>query len=191
MIVFATAAIVIIVAYAHSREGVLTAAAMMVNVFIAGLLAFNFYEPLAEQLEDILANSFLEKLEDALSLVILFSLALGGLRVVTSGLASTELDLPALPQQIASVAFGAVTGYLLAGFLFCMVQTLPVGEKFLGFEYEVNSTVASGMRRLIPPDRVWLALMHRASVGPLSQESPFDPEATFELRYGKLRRTKE
>ncbi len=161
---------------------------MLVNVFIAGLLAFNFYEPLAEQLESILAGSFLEKLEDATSLFILFSLALGGLRVVTSGLASTELDLPALPQQIASVAIGAVTGYLVAGFLFCMVQTLPVDEKFLGFEYEVSSSTPSGLRRLVPPDRVWLAMMHRASVGPLYAESPFDPDGSFELRYAYRRK---
>ncbi len=195
MLVFLTIAVMLIVAYAHSREGVLTAVAMLVNLFLAGLVAFNFFEPLAAELESALAGSFLAGYEDALCLFGLFALTLGVLRAITNHLANTELALPALVQQVGASAVGLVTGYLAAGFLACVLQTLPWSEKFLGFDSSVDTQQGSGMRRVLPADRVWLAMMHRAGggFGALVQApaNPFDPHGTFELRYSKLRRLKE
>ena len=45
---FLTVIIMAIVAYAFWREGPLTAFASCVNVLLAGLLAFNFWEPIAD-----------------------------------------------------------------------------------------------------------------------------------------------
>src|SRR5437870_4563782 len=47
MLVLGTLALMAGVAYAFFREGLFTAATTLVNVFLAGLLTFNFYEPLA------------------------------------------------------------------------------------------------------------------------------------------------
>jgi hypothetical protein len=193
MILFLSIAVMLAVAYVYFREGILTAVTMLVNVFIAGLVAFNFYEPLADGLESMFAGSFLEKTEDALALFGLFAGSLGLLRLATHNLATSELGLPALGQQVGAGVVGLLTGYLLAGFLVCMLQTLPWGEKFLGFDPDAPQAGAQPMRRVLPPDRVWLALMHRAGAGPLSESTPnvFDPEGTFELRYARLRRVKE
>jgi hypothetical protein len=192
MLVVLTAAVMLIVAYSFFREGVLTALTMLVNVLVAGLVAFNFWEPLADQLEPALAGTVLAGFEDAACLFGLFALTLGVLRLVTNNLANSELEMPPLAQQFGAAGVGLVTGYLLAGFLLCMVQTLPLGEKFLGFDPEV---VGDGpkLRRLLPPDRLWLGMMSRAGAGPLSQaETPtFDAQGTFELRYARLRRVKE
>jgi hypothetical protein len=198
MLILFTAAVMLIVAYCYVREGALTAVCMTVNVFLAGLLTFNFYEPLAGELEGMLTSTFLAGYEDAISLFALFALALGGLRVITMNLANTEVDLPALAQQITAGAFGLLSGYLLAGFLVCMLQTLPWSEKFLGFDHQIDSS-GPGIRRVLPPDRVWLALMSRASVGPFARPSvdqpngpeSFDREGSWELRYARLRRLKE
>lgn len=192
MIILFTVAVIGAVAYASSREGLLTAITTLINVVLAGLLAFNFYEPLANELESMVRGSLLAGFEDGIVLFGLFAGILGLLRVVTNNLANTELELPALFNQISSVAVAAVTGYLVAGFLVCLLQTLPWGENFLGFEYQVDPS-APKIRSFLPPDRVWLGMMNRAGLGPLSQESSttFDPEGTFELRYGKLRRFKE
>jgi hypothetical protein len=191
MLLFFSIGVMLVVAYAYFNQGALTAATMMVNVFLAGLVAFNFFEPLAGELEEMLAGSFLDGLEDSLSLFVLFAATLGGLRVITHNLANTELELPALANQIGAVVFALIAGYLLAGFLMCLVQTLPLGEKFMGFDHQIESNTPP-MRRYLPPDRVWLAMMRRASIGPLAQEgAEFDPDGTFELRYARLRRVKE
>jgi hypothetical protein len=192
MIVFLTFAIMLIVAYSFFREGLLTALTMLVNVFLAGLVAFNFWEPLASGMESSLQGSLLEGYEDSLCLFALFVITLGALRLVTNSLASTELQLPALVQQIGSIAVALLTGYLLAGFLVCMMQTLPWGRNFLGFDPTADAD-APKLRRFMPPDRVWLALMHRAGAGPLSQPdaTTFDPEGSFEMRYARERRKAE
>jgi hypothetical protein len=192
MILILTLAVIAIVAYARVREGVLTALTHLFNVLLSGLIAFNYFEPVAAELQKALKGSFLDGFEDALALFALFAAPLGLLRVVCNNLANSELDLPALPQQVGSVAVGALTGYLLAGFLVCAMQTLPFTEKFLGFDATVEPQ-GSAIRRVMPPDRVWLALMHRAGAGPFSNEgaTTFDPDGTFELRYARQRRVKE
>jgi hypothetical protein len=192
MLILLTLAIMLIVAYSYFREGVLTALTMLVNIFLAGLVAFNFWEPLANALEESLEGSFLGGLEDAICLFGLFAVTLGLLRLATNNLANHEVQLPALGQQIGASVVALVAGYLLTGFLLCMVQTLPLPEKFLGFDSEAEGGGAK-LRRVFPPDRVWLAMMSKIGAGPLSQadSTTFDPEATFELRYARLRRVKE
>jgi hypothetical protein len=192
MLFLLCAALSLAVAYAYFREGLMTAVTMMINVLLAGLITFNFYEPLAAEMESALAGSFLAGFEDALCLFGLFTLSLGALRAITHNLASSELALPPAVQQGGAALFGLLTGYLVVGFLMCLLQTLPLNDKFLGFESQVDPG-GPGLRRVLPPDRVWLALMHRAGAGPFAQgaPSPFDPEGTFELRYARLRRVKE
>lgn len=192
MITFLTLVVVVIVAYARAREGLLTAITLLLNALLAGLIAFNFFEPIADELGKAFKGSFLDGYEDALVLFALFAGSFSLMRVICNNLANQELDLPAIPQQVGSAAVGGLTGYLLAGFLVCVLQTLPWGEQFLGFDHKVDPQ-GSVIRSALPPDRVWLAMMHHAGAGPFANDgsTTFDPEGSFELRYARQRRTKE
>ena len=64
---------------------------------------------------------------------LLFLVTLALLRGLTNSLAATEMDFPPAVQQGGAAFFGVVTGYLVAGFLVCAIQTLPLSERFLGF----------------------------------------------------------
>jgi hypothetical protein len=175
-----TVLIMLIVAYCHWREGLLTAACMAVNVFLAGLVAFNFWEPLADQLEPLLAGTFLLGYEDALCLVGLFAVALVLLRTAVNRLARSEPEYPAKSRQVGGAVCGLITGYLAAGFLLCVLQTLPLPVNFFGFYYEVSQNAGGAKTpRVLPPDHAWLALMHGGG---------FDPNGTFEIRYARHRR---
>jgi hypothetical protein len=188
---FLSVVIMLITVYAFWREGVMTAFTMTCNVFLAGLVAFNFWEPLAKELGSVFADSFLAGYEDCLCLTLLFSLTLGLLRLTTNTLARSQPEYHAVPQQGGAVICGLVTGYLVSGFLLCAIQTLPFPENFMNFDAKVQAD-ASGQKaksRWLPPDRVWLALMHRASLVPLSQSGePFDKDGDFEMRYQQHRR---
>lgn len=192
MLAFFTIVIMLIVAYAFYLQGVLTAFCMLVNVFLAGLAAFNLWEPIAAEMEAVFAGSFLHGFEDWICLIGLFSLVLGLLRLATNSIASTELEIQPLFQQGGAVVCGLLTGYLVAGFLACVLQTLPWQENFMTFDARVAET-GGGARRFLPGDRVWLALMRRASVGPLAPggERGFDPEGSFTQRYLRHRRYSE
>lgn len=190
-----------VVAYAYWREGPLTAFAMCCNTFVAGLIAFNFWEPIADALEPPFAGNFLKGTEDALALMALFIGVLALLRWVTNTLASTYMEYPTLLNRGGALLFGLLTGYLAAGFLVCVLQTLPWPRNFLTFEtYEPGKT--AGLRRYLPPDMVWLAMMHRLSgtgslatkseaSGKLLDPNTFDRHGNFEMRYHRYRRTDE
>src|SRR5262245_33561588 len=88
---FLTILIMLGVAYSFWREGIFTAFIMLCNVFLAGLVAFGYWEPLANQLEPMLSGGPVQGLEDSLCLVLLFSITLGILRIVTNAIAYTDM----------------------------------------------------------------------------------------------------
>jgi hypothetical protein len=178
MLAFLTVVLMAGVACAFWRQGLLAAVTMCVNVVVAGLVAFNFWEPLADLLEPHLAGTALAGYEDGLCLVALFCLALGLLRLALYLLVPRPPAYPPALQRGGAVAFGLATGYLVAGFLLCVLQTLPWEEHFLSFDDPGRP--AGALRQVLPADRAWLALMRRAG--------RFDESATFGLRYARYRR---
>jgi hypothetical protein len=180
-----TVVVTLAVGYAFSLQGVLTSFAMLVNVFLAGLVAFNFWEPLAAELP--VQDTFADGYQDWICLIGLFVITLIVLRVVTNAIAINEPEVLPIASQIGSVVCGLLTGYLVSGFIICAMQTLPIQEDFLGFSSKVEHM--GGMRRFLPSDRVWLAMMQRASVGPLAADGDgFDPRGYFELGFQRHRR---
>jgi hypothetical protein len=198
---FFTILIMAAVTYAFWREGLLTACTMCINVFLAGLVAFNFFEPLADALDPIFADNFLHGYEDALSLMLLFGFTLGILRLLTNTIAAFDLEFPPVLLRAGGVIFGLATGYLASGVIVCVLQTLPWHENFMGFDPKIDPSAAGqSARSILPPDRVWLALMQRAGAyafanyvdedkgSPYEKYRTFDKDATFELRYARYRR---
>jgi uncharacterized membrane protein required for colicin V production len=204
VLAFLTIAVMGIVVYAFWNEGLLTAVCTFVNVLLAGLVAFNFFEPIADALEPMFETSPLKGYEDSLVLVLVFCLVLAALRWATNTVANTDLVYHPALLRGGCVLFGLLTGYLTAGFLTCVFQTLPWHENFLGFEPGTDGKAADqAIRRVLPPDRVWLALMYRAGAFAFSNSEDeavpdpqsltdryktFDKYATFSLRYARYRR---
>src|SRR5205085_12109431 len=87
------------VTYAFWREGLLTALTIAVNVFLAGLVAFAFWEPIADWLSPLLADTFLHGYEDALCLIALFAVTLGLLRLAVNNLANAQLEYHPVLRQ--------------------------------------------------------------------------------------------
>jgi uncharacterized membrane protein YidH (DUF202 family) len=187
MLILLTAAIMLICAYFYFREGLFTAVCMCVNVFLAGLIAFNFFEPLADSVEKSVRQTFLQGYEDFLCLIGVFSLALGVLRALSNHCNNDEVYYRPTLNALGAAGTALVMGYLLAGFLICAMETLPWNQNFLGFEpYRPEE---SPLRRVVPPDRVWLALMHRAGTTGLARgDTTFDADGTFESQYYRFRR---
>ncbi len=185
-----TLILMIAVAYSFVKEGVFTAFCMLVNVLVSGLVAFNWYEPVASFLEPMFPEG-LGGYVDAVSLLALFAGMLALLRSALNSLVNSEITYHPLLFQIGAGFFGLVTGYLLAGFLFCLFQTLPWHENFMNFDPKVLDPADpnAALRRVLPPDRVWLAMMQRASKCAFSAGGEaFDKDSSFEFRYARYRR---
>src|SRR5262245_58952517 len=125
MVLFFTLIVSLAVGYAYMREDLFTALLMLINVILAGVAAFDFFEPVADWLDN---GGSMGGYEDALSLAVLFAVSLGILRIVTNNLADTVLDFSGIVNQMAGGALGLAAGYLLPGFLMCVFETLPWHE---------------------------------------------------------------
>jgi uncharacterized membrane protein required for colicin V production len=198
MLTAVTIIVILIVGYAHMRDGLFTAFCNLVNVLLAGIVAFGFWEPVADWLDNALQGGFWAGYEDFIALTLIFTASLIALRMITNRLAPDMLGFSGNVQYGGAI-FGLITGYLLAGFFLCALQTLPWHEQFLGFEPRVSND--TGPRTVFPPDRVWLAMMRHAGAYPLAWREDssggetnydryrtFDRYGTFELRYLRYRR---
>jgi uncharacterized membrane protein required for colicin V production len=202
MILILTLVIMLAVAYAQYRNGLFGSCAMLVMVFLAGLVAFDFWEPIADSLDTSFQNATLAGCEDLISLGCLFAGTLFLLRLAVNYFCPDMIAEHGALQHIGAGGVGLITGYFLAGFLICALQTLPLDVHFMDFETREN--MESAYRSFYPPDRVWLALMRHAGARPFSwkEDNPdaatfedryltFDRHGTFELRYQRYRRTTE
>ncbi len=133
-----TLLVILAVTYAFLNTDLLTAFAMLVNVILAGIVTFNYFEPLTRAMEDYTRQTFVQGYEDSLSMVALFCLTLLSLRFITNEIAPTEIVFPGLIQQGGATVCGLMSGYLVAGFLTCVLQTIPWHENFLGYEPSVK-----------------------------------------------------
>ncbi len=165
------------------REGVLRAWLLFINVFFAGLLAFDWFEPTARAVA--LLGPGWDLFADAVAMSGLFCVVLLSLRAITGRLIGGEPALPWLVRRAGGFGLGAATGYVTAGIVLCMVQTLPLPERFLGYDPEHGLGLGA-------PDRVWLATVHRASGvvfdRPRGQTRWFDADGSFIVRYARYRR---
>jgi uncharacterized membrane protein required for colicin V production len=199
MLLILSIVVVLIVAGSQYRNGIFTSATMLIQVLLAGLVAFGLWEPLADELDGLMQTGRLAGFEDCMALTGLFAGALLGLRLITNRINKEPFDFNPIAQQFGGPAIGLITGYLVSGFLICVLQTLPLDEEFLGFT--PRRPDESNLRSYFPADRVWLAMMRRAGAYPFAWaednpnvDSPFDRWATFdragtfELRYLRFRR---
>ncbi len=186
------------VGWAQYRNGLFSSCVMLINVLIAGLVAFNFFEPIAELMEPRLQGNACAGCEDFIALIALFCVALLSLRVAANRLSPELLDEHGVLQFFGAGALGMLIGYLVSGFLLCAMQTLPLDERFLDFE--PRDANEPSYRSIYPGDRVWLAMMRHAGAKPFRwkdaptaddelQPMTFDQAGTFELRYLRHRRS--
>ena len=135
--------------YALMSEGLWGAALMFFNVLFAGVIAFNFYEPLA----DLLAKnvSFLSGFSDTLVLMMLFIVALVLLRLTTESLAPAMVRFPAPVYHLGRVLFGLAGAVLTMAIILVAFHTAPVHKKIFGvIDYKYAPPFKLGF------DRGWL-----------------------------------
>ena len=169
------------------NNGLWTNTIMLVNVLTAGLLATNYFEPLAD---------FFDKQEPSLTYVWDFMaiwLIFGaGDDVVASGdgllRRSQSAVLHCRSSRVGGIVMAIWVSWVLVCFTTATLHTAPLARPFLGdsFRPEPDSRLLFGL----DPDYVWLGWVHRESKGPLcrlGRRHEFDADGNFVLRYGERR----
>jgi uncharacterized membrane protein required for colicin V production len=180
--------------YALASEGLWGAALMTLNILFAGLIALNFYEPLAVIIAENLG--FLSGFADTLSLLGIFAVALIALRIGTEMLAPAMVRFPGPVYFLGRWLFGLAGGAMVIGFLLLAFHTAPVHKQIFGvIDYKHAPPFKMGF------DHHWLAFFQyttgqvfasygsgsRDPFGEYRDSKVFDPRAEWLLQHQEAR----
>lgn len=151
-----------LVAWCVAAEGAFGAGTIFISVIVSGLLAMNFFEPLADKLDEI---AIIGPKADMLALVGLFAVLLTGMRLACEKLCPTYISVQGLIHDLGRWGFGILTGYVTAGILLTALHTSPLPREFLGFTPERSNLLLGAFS----PDRDWLGFTQYISERPFSK----------------------
>jgi hypothetical protein len=134
--------------YALTSEGLWGAALMFFNVLFAGMIAFNFCEPLAVMLDETgIGWGFSE----TLVLSVLFIASVVALRLITETIAPAQVKFPMPIYQAGRFIFGIAGAVVTTSIILMICHTAPVHKKlFTVINYDTKPPFNLGL------DHQWL-----------------------------------
>ncbi len=140
--------LILLLTYALSSEGLWGAALMFFNVVFGGLIAFNFYEPLAKLID---STGIGWGFSDTLSLLSIFCVSVMLLRMTTETLAPAMVRFPVPVYHAGRVFFALATSLVTMSILVLAFHTAPVHKKIFGaIDYKYKPPFGMGL------DHQWL-----------------------------------
>ena len=151
MIDFLLIVIIGVVTWCVASEGAGGAAIILLSVLFAGLLAMNFFEPLAVFLERNVSAGTMRYRWDYIALMGLFAGFVGLLRFITSQISPKYIHVHPYLYEAGRWGCGLLTGYITMAFLLAALHTAPMPREFIGFKPERKNLFG-----IVAPDRQWL-----------------------------------
>lgn len=171
-------------------EGLWSNSIMLINVITAGLLASNFFEPLASKIGDLWPGPYFW---DLICLWGIFALALSVLRAATDGASKVRVKFIRQVDVAGSYLMAVWVGWVLVCFTAASLHTAPLSRNFLFGGFTPERKLFFGLA----PDRKWLAFVQKMSETGYCRlvsaeelkkgEYVFDADGTFMLRYARRR----
>lgn len=158
MIEIACLIVIGVVTYMVANEGISNATQTFMATLLAGLIAMNYFEPLALRLRTFVPESYC----DIVALLGLFIGLIFALRMGTEQLAPSYIQVIPAIDTAGRWVFGAATGYLTMAILLTSLHTAPLPREFMGFKPERNNFLGGA------PDRQWLGFVQYISEKPFS-----------------------
>jgi hypothetical protein len=192
--------LILLMTYALAGEGLWGAALMFFNVLFGGLIAFNFYEPLAQLID---STGIGWGFSDTLSLLGLFCVAVLLLRMTTESLAPAMVRFPTPIYHAGRWFFALATSLVAFSILLLSLHVAPVHKKIFGvIDYKYKPPFGLGL------DHQWLGFFQyttgaifaqygSGTIDPFSEYGAsgstmtpvrvFDPRATWLLIHQEAR----
>ncbi len=172
-------------------EGMWSNALRFITVVAAALLATNYFEPVADQLDAWMPSY--TYCWDFVALWGLFAVFVVLFRAITDQLSKVKVRFPAKIDRVGSVVFSALVGWVMVCFTLATLHTAPLGEKFCFGCFQYDQPMFLGF---VSPDREWLSFVNRTCTGALCrsagearQKPPFDLK--FLEKYKDIRKDVE
>jgi uncharacterized membrane protein required for colicin V production len=141
-------ALIGLMGYVVTSEGLWGSALMFFNVLFAGMIAFNFYEPLASLLDSTGINW---GFSDTLCMLGIFCISLLLLRMFTETIAPAMVKFPIPLYHAGRFIFGFATALVTMGICLLAFHAAPVHKKiFYAIDYQTKPPFGLGL------DHQWL-----------------------------------
>ena len=153
---------------------------MFFNVLFGAIIAFNFYEPLAQLFAENV--SVLSHMADMICLMLLFSVSTMILRIATEFLAPAMIRFPPPVYQIGRFIFSLGTSAIVFAVILLGLQTAPVHQQIFGvLDYKEKPPFGMGL------DHTWLAFFQKTTgeVFPTYGSGERDPFGEFGRPFGR------
>lgn len=156
---------------------------LLVNVTFAGLLAMNFFEPLANFGSGFWPGGGI--VMDIFSLWFLFALFLILMRVAADLLSRYRVRFQKHLDVIGGFICAGLVAWVLVCFTTATLHTAPLARNFMGGGFTPEKAVLFGLS----PDRLWLGFTQKMSGGTFTRGPlhVFDPFGDFMVRYATRR----
>jgi len=121
------------VAYQYVKGPLVKAFATIIVAVCASVVAFGYFELLADVFVSRSENSRLDSIvpwAQPLSFVLLFALTFAILQTVVAQLLSKPIDLGILPERIGRVGCGVLLGFILSGLLLTALAMAPIPNEY-------------------------------------------------------------
>jgi hypothetical protein len=149
--------LILLMTYAVSSEGLWGAALMFFNVVFGGLIAFNFYEPMARLID---STGIGWGFSDTLSMLSIFCLSVLLLRMATETLGPAMVRFPVPIYHAGRLLFALGTTLVTMAILILAFHTAPVHKQILGaIDYKYKPPFGMGL------DHHWLGFFQHTSGG--------------------------
>jgi uncharacterized membrane protein required for colicin V production len=158
--------------YALTSEGLWGAALMFFNVVFAGMIAFNFYEPLAQLLD---RSGLTWGFNECLCLLVLFGVSVVALRLTTETLAPAMVRFPMPIYHAGRLVFGLAGACVTMAILILAFDTAPVHKKvFKAYAYDSHPPFGAGF------DHHWLGFFQHETGAVFVQYNKGKPDPYHE-----------
>ena len=140
------------------REGLWSNTITLINVIIAGLVAFGFYSPVALWVDESLNGQF-TYLVDFVSIWVLYVVTMVILRFFSNALSKTRMRFKNPFDKVGGPLMALFAAEVLVGFVLATLHTAPLKEGAIAYEDSEVATASGFMN----PDLAWLRFVERVS----------------------------
>lgn len=148
-------------------QGLYSSLIMAILSVLCAVLAFNYYEPMAQML-----FTTQPAYAHAISLVALFVLPLLAMRILADKFLPANIVLGVWADRIGGGALGLVTGLICTGVLAVAVQMLPFGPSVMTYVPYNDALQRNQSLQPFRPDEFTLGLVKTLSAGSLAGGTP-------------------
>jgi len=146
-----------IITWVVASEGIWGSAITFLSVVFAGLIAMNFFEPVAGML-DAQVPSWRNRF-DFIALVGIFAIVVSVMRELAARIAPVSIEVHPYFYQGGRWGFAAATGYVTVAILLTAIHTVNIPYRaYWGFRPE-----GKNLMEISAPDRQWIAFTQHVS----------------------------